>query len=691
MKAVRLTCNGTINPLGIETLWPKFGWQLKSHQKEICQSAYQIKVATSKLGLGNDANLMWATGKVTSSDSIQIAYAGSPLISEQYYYWQVRVWHKNDKPSEWSEVAFWQMGLLLPADWGNAKWIGLEKQPLRDKLVPGLFFKFLPKGFNQKIGENKLPQFRKSITVTKAVKRASIFISGLGHYELLLNGKSVSNSFLKAGWTNYEKSIFYNTYNITQQIKQGKNVIGVMLGNGMYNVPNKRYFMLLTSFGYPKWIAKIVIEYSDGQVEETFTDASWKTTESPLTYSSIFGGEDYDANLEEEEWLSPNYNDSKWEKSLIIGEPTINLQPEIQPALKINKTFTPIAINETAPEVWVYDFGQNFSGIPALEVVANGVHQIRITPSELINKDGSIDTKNMWGEHYYQYTTKGRNVEKWQPQFTYYGFRYLQVEGAVPEGNPNPKNWPVIKQLQGLFITSKAAENGTVHSSSSLINNIHSLIKWAMRSNYASVMTDCPHREKLGWIEQAHLMAPAYQFEYDSYTFFLKILKDMGDAQKSNGLVPCISPEYTQFSAQYRESPEWGGAYILLPWDVYQFYGDRDILITHYAGMKKYLAYLQGRSENYLLDIGIGDWMDLGENPPGPSQLTPTDLVDSALFYQCAFTMQKVAKVLNYEEDILVFKHLAKNIKLAFNTTYTNQKKLAMLQVAKRHWQCRCI
>ncbi len=670
MKAINLVCNSNANPLGVDNLSPKLSWKLRSNQKETNQSAYQIQVATSKHGLSNADSLMWNTGKVASSDSILISYAGTALVSAHCYYWRVRAWNQDDEPSEWSEIAFWQMGLLSPADWGTAKWIGLEKQSPKDKLVPGLFFKFLPEGFDRKIGDNKLPQFRKSITVAKEVERASIFISGLGHFELLLNGTKVSENFLKQGWTNYEKTIFYTTYDITDQVMQGENVLGAMLGNGMYNVPNERYFMLLTSFGYPKLVAKIVIEYADGEVEEIGTDASWKTIESPITYSSIFGGEGYDTNLEHTEWSSPSYNDHQWRASLIIGEPTARLQSETQPALEANHVLKATSICEIKPDVWVYDFRQNFSGIPSLGVIAEGKHQILITPAELVNEDGSINTENMWGEHYYQYTTRGNGSEKWQPQFSYYGFRYLQVEGAVPEGKPNPKNLPIITQLQGLFVTNKASENGSFRSSNSMINNIHSLIKWAMRSNYASVMTDCPHREKLGWIEQAHLMAPSYQFEYGSHSFFLKIIKDMSDAQADDGLIPCIAPEYTQFSPQYRESPEWGGAYILLPLEVYRFYGDTGVLRTHYEGMEKYLVYLESRSENHLLDIGIGDWMDLGDNPPGPSQLTPTDLVDTALFFQCASTMQKVSEVLNYQEDALIFKYLAENIKKAFNAKY---------------------
>ncbi len=676
MHVQHLICNGNANPLGVDDIAPKLSWQLCSNQNETSQSAYQIQVAASMEDLSNGDILMWNTGKVASSTSIQISYAGKALFSAHYYYWKVRVWNQDDEPSDWSEISFWQMGLLTPADWGDAKWIGLEKQGSKENLVPGIFFKFLPKNFNRKMAANKLPQFRKRFSIKNSIHSASIFVAGLGHYEILLNGKNVSNDFLKAGWTNYEKSIFYNTYDITNQLQQGENVLGALLGNGMYNVPNERYFMLLTSFGYPKLIVQVRITYADGSVQEVVSDTTWKVTESPVIFSSIFGGEGYDANLEASGWHKANYNDNHWKNSVIIGDATDKLQPEIQPPLSVNHIFEPISVKEIETDTWVYDYGQNFSGIPSLEIENSLPSQeIRITPAELIDDNGDITTQNMWGKHYYNYKTKGETIEKWQPKFTFYGFRYLQIKGAVPLGALNTKRLPVVRELNGKFITSKSIEAGSFSTSNSTINDIYKLVKWGMRSNFASVMMDCPHREKLGWLEQAHLMAPSYQFEYDSYGFFKKIIKDMRDAQTPEGLVPCIAPEYTQFSPQYRESPEWGGAYILLPWDVYRFYGEVGVLKTHYEGMKKYLAYLQGRAENYLLNIGIGDWMDLGENAPGPSQLTPTDLVDTALFFQCTSTMQKVAEVLNYEEDALIFKQLAKNIKLAFNTKYYQSEK----------------
>ena len=670
MNIINPNTNNQINPLGLDTN-PRFSWQIKSDKRGLMQSAYQIRVALSAIDLEGNKHLQWNSEKVFSDQSIWVDYNGSELKAKHTYYWQVRAWDENDNVSGWSEIGCWQMGLLKPEDRGNAQWIALDKENDADRLVPGLFCKKMPDDFgNRKVANHRLPIFRKEFIIRKSVKRATLFISGLGHFEATINGQKTTENFLEPGWTNYDRSAQYGSYDVTSLMKTDENAIAVMLGNGMYSVPNKRHFMFTGSFGLPKLILQLYIEYSDGSTDRLVSDKTWKTSAGPIVYSSIFGGEDYDATLDPSGWRNPGYDDSGWKQAVELSVVSGRLKSQSTPPLKAMESFMPVKITEQKPGLWIYDMGQNSSGIPAIEVSGKRGSKIKITPGELLDKDGRVTQEALWGPHFYQYTLKGEGVEKWQPKFTYYGFRYLQIEGAVPEGKSNPGNKTIIHELKALHTRSSADQVGKFNCSSPLFNDIFKLIDWSIKSNMTSVITDCPHREKMGWLEVMHLMFPSFQYNYNVQALFSKLVEDMAEAQTEEGLVPCITPEYTRFSDVYRQSPEWGVAAIVVPRLIYKYYGDTKPQIKHYQMMQAYHAYLSKKAKNKILDMGIGDWFDVGSNPPGPCQLTPTALTGTAFYFRVTQMMTRISGELKKPKEAAFYRKLAEEIRHAFNQEF---------------------
>jgi alpha-L-rhamnosidase len=669
IKIAALTCEYRDNPTGIDHTRPALSWKIRSTQHNTIQTAYQILVADDLKDLEDDKGKVWDSGKISSSASIQHIYAGRKLLSGQLYYWKVKVWD-NQQNAVWSGISSWRMGLLSAADWKGAKWIAYEK--LADSSINILPADGKKDRFN---ANNILPVFRKSFQLNKKVKSATAFISGLGQFELHLNGHKVGDHFLSPGWSKYDKEALYVTFDVTAQLKQGENVIGALLGNGFYYIPpvKGRYRKLKSAFGYPKMICRLQITYTDGTSTDILTDPSWKVAPSPVTFSSIYGGEDYDANLEQKGWDQSGFKESKWKTSVLVDGPVLKAQNE-EP-VKVMERFSSAEIHAVADHQWVYDLGQNASGIFEIQVSGKKGDIVRITPAELLKADGSVTQKNIGGPSYYTYILKGEGTETWSPRFTYTGFRYLQVQGAVPSGRENSSGRPVIKALTGLHIRNAAAKAGSFISSNTLFNKTNDLIDWAIKSNMVSIFTDCPHREKLGWLEELHLMGSSVRYNYNAAPLFKKSLQDMQNSQLDNGLIPAIAPEYVKFEwggDMFRDSPEWGSSGILMPWYLYQWYGDKQAIVQYYPMMQRYINYLEGKAVNHLLMQGLGDWYDLGPKPPGVSQLTPMGVTGTAIYYYDLTILQKMAVLLGKKADALKYEQLAREVKKAFNDRFFN-------------------
>lgn len=668
-SVVDLRCENRERLLGADTKGPAFSWRVVSPERNQVQAANQIQVGRSAESLETGRTALWDSGKRASSRSPFVRYEGTELESGAGYYWRVRVWDGRGRPTAWSATSFFVTGLAKTADWSGARWIAYEELPDSRKLVPGVH------GAGDNLGELAkqrpvVPLFRKEFEARDGIVRALIFVSGLGHYELSVNGRRVGGGFLSPGWTDYRKSCLYNSYDVTSLVSRGRNAVGLIAGNGFFNIDRERYRKLVIAYGMPMAILKMQIDYASGARETIVSGPDWKTAPSPVTYSSIYGGEDYDARLEQPGWDGPSFGDSSWKAAISVSGPGGRLNPEIDYPLQVMEEIAVRKIAQPKPGICVYDFGQNASGIIRLRLEGSPGQSVRISPGELLGKDGLVNQRASGEPYYWTYTLKGEGEETWSPRFTYYGFRYAQIEGAVPAGSADKGGTPRILDLHLLHTRNSASEAGSFECSNELFNRIYRLILWAIKSNLASVPTDCPHREKLGWLEQTHLMGASIQYNFDIHNLYDKLVDDMVGAQLENGLVPDIAPEYVPFEGGFRDSPEWGSASVILPWLIYRWYGDRSAMERAYPMMTKYAAYLGGKARGGLLSDGLGDWCDLGPKPPGYSQLTPLGLTATAIYYYDLTLLARMARLLGRAEEAPGFERLADEVRAAFNREY---------------------
>ncbi len=657
-----LHCEYQVNPLAVGTAMPRFSWEMlePAGARGEVQSAYRILVASTAAKLESDQGDLWDPGKVNSNATLQVEYAGKALPSMQHAFWKVELWDGGGAASAWSKVGQFSVGLLKPEDW-QAKWIAFPNDDADKKTEPS-------------------PCFRKDFAISKPVARATMYICGLGQYELTINGQRSGDTVLGPAWTMFSKTCDYDTIDITAQLKQGANALGVMLGNGMYNVAEYktannvrlRYSKFAGTMGVPKLLAQLEIEYADGTRERVITDGTWKTTRGPVTFSHAYGGEDYDARLEMAGWDSAGFAGANWQATAEVAGPgngKPRMEASMAPPIRVAKSFTPVKITHPKDGMWVYDFGQNLCGWPIIHVAGAAGATVKMTPGELLAADGTVSQSSFHGPTWLSYTLKGGGEETWHPRFATLGYRYVAVEGAAP-ADKSVAAVPQIRAMTSEFIHADVREVGTFASSDDTLNRIHALIDSAILSNTQSVLTDCPHREKLGWLEQSQLMCEAIGMNYDVSALYTKMCRDMRDSQTADGLVPNIAPEYTVFKDNFRDSPEWGAATVIDPWFLYQTYGDQRILREQYGVMKRYVAYLGTKSTDNLLNHGLGDWFDIGPKKPGVSQLTTNSLTSSATYYCDLHIMQQVAEVLHEDADAKQFAILADKVRSAFNAKF---------------------
>lgn len=659
------SCNGRQEPVGLDVPRPSFSWKTASEQRGFIQSAYRILVADSREKLNAGEGNIWDSGKRRSQESIMVRYDGAPLKSSTRYYWKVKIWNAKNRASEWSMTGSFVTGLMRQDDWGSSMWIALEKDDPDKSLFPGIHEPEVKSRIGDRmVGNYQLPVFRKSATINKQVREAFAHISGLGHFEFFINGQKVGNDFLDAGWTQYSKTVLYESFDITYMLNQGENILSVMLGNGFYNIPRERYFKQLISYGAPKLRAYITITYTDGTADTIVTDRSWKVCAGPITYSSIYGGEDFDARILPDSWKTLDFDDSSW-STPVTSECNARMVHQQSPPLKVRDVLPTVKKYKNSKGNWIFDLGQNFSGVVEIKVKGERGQHILLRPGELLNNDSTVNQYASGAPYYWEYTLNGKGQESWHPQFTYYGFRYIEASGDADLGT---------LELTGLHTTSSADEAGHFSCSLPMFNKTYSLIDWAIRSNMASILTDCPHREKLGWLEVAHLMMYSISYRYQLDDLYHKIMNDMRDSQTEKGTIPSIAPEYVRFAGGFEDSPEWGSAFIILPWYVYRWYGDKSLMEEYYQDMKKYLDYLTSRSENGIIEYGLGDWYDLGPNNPGYAQLTSNGVTATAMYYYDTTIMRNIAELFGHDDDAEAFSEQAEKIKDAYNKRFYNAR-----------------
>jgi len=644
----------------MDTRWPRLSWELASTERSQIQTAYRIVVSDDEDDAARGIGQHWDTGKVHSSDTFHICYQGKPLASGRRYYWKVWSWNQADRRSEDGEVAYFETGLLDPEDW-TAKWIGAQK-------------------------DISAPLFRKAFSIEKKVRKATVYISGLGYYELYLNGTRVGDQVLAPAWSDYDnrnitgllypfedrttKRVHYITHNVTDLLIQGNNAICVMLGNGFYN-QSERTIEGNMSYGSPKLIFQLIIAYEDGARESVLSDESWKISAGPILFNNVFYGEVYDARLEQTGWACSGFDDSGWNQALPVRPPAGRLISQLCPVDKAISVLHPKSITHVKEDVYVFDFGQNFSGWVRIRAEGPAGTPITLRFAEECGEDGQLDVTSCGGEDQVQtdvYVMKGSGgIEQYEPRFTWHGFRYVEVSGFP--GKPN------LNDLEGIIVHAAVEETGHFECSEPLFNQVQHLYRWSQLSNlHGGVPSDCPHRERLGYTGDGHLTAEAAMFNFDMASFYTKWIEDIRDAQnRDTGFVPHTVP----FNGG-GGGVAWGCAYVIMPWLMFRTYGDKGLLEAHYEGMKRWLAYLATRNdhgEHLVLFEEPGSWF-LGDwCVPGENELPPV-LVSSFYYAYVTRIMSQIANVLGNDEDRDLFTEQFGRICSAINKQFLDEDKL---------------
>ena len=694
----------------IDQAKPTLHWQVKAPLlKDVHISSYQLKVATTRSQLNErvksqhkKADLVWDPGKrpLDLNSGFSQQYAGPSLQSDKTYYWSVRVFDDKGRISSWSKVDSFQTALLDKNDWKQAQWIGRKQMAIEDRVLPGDEPKQQTgpdgKSVQLPLGENydTLPLFRKAFRLKGAkadIQKATLYIAGLGHFEASLNGQKIGDQLLAPGWTNYQKEALYVGLDVKNLLAEGDNALGVLLGGGFYFIPAAKgwYKKLLVQYGYPKLICRLSIQYRSGQSQDIVSDGSWQTAKSGILLNSIYGGQLEDARLSKTGWDQPGYQeDGDWRSVVLVTDTAPRLQAQLIDPIKVMQRFTVSRIykvdkggKDSGPQVpvYTYDMGQNASAIPVIRIKGKKGDTVLLRPAEIINKDYSVNQKAT-GKYQLIYILGHDGVSIWRPRFNYTGFRYVEVEGALPKDSANPECRPVLLDMQSWHIRNSAPAAGSFTSSNELFNKTSELINWAIKSNMMSVLTDCPTREKLGWLEQVHLMGSSLRYNWQVAPLMKKALADMRASQTASGLVPEIAPEYTVFTWGgdiFRDSPEWGSSAVILPWYLYEWYGDQSELQKNYDMMQRYVQYIDGQAKAHIVYKGLGDWYDLGPKPPGVSQLTPSGLTATAIYYYDLKIMEKAARLLDKQGDAAKYAAAAAVVQKAFNEKFLKVDKAA--------------
>lgn len=659
MKITNLRCEYKINPIGVDIENPRFSWNLEAKERGAKQSGYQLLVATSLEKLETGQVDIWDSKKVFTGKSIQIYHEGKKLQSNLKYFWKVIVWDQDGKYYS-SEPNFWTTGLLKESDW-KAKWIGLDKAVGEDN----------PNDPHRKLTSRML---RKEFDINNEIKSATAFISGLGLFEFYLNGQKIGDQVLAPGLTEYNKRTFYMTFDITNNLVDKKNAIGVILGNGRYFAPREAEPTETRTYGFPKVICQLEIKYEDGTSETILSDESWKLlTEGPTRINSEYDGELYDARMEKDGWNITNYEDSKWINAELVEEPGEKLVAQPNEPIKIMEEVNPISVKEIKPGTFIYDMGQNMVGWVEIYVKGDRGEKVTLRFSETINDDGSLFLDNIRGAEVTDtYILKGEGNEIWEPKFTYHGFRFVEMIGYP--GKPN------LSSIKGKVIHDDLDISGTFSCSNSLINSIYKNAYWGIRGNYRSIPTDCPQRdERQGWLGDRSAECTGESYMFDISNLYNKWLIDIQDAQKDNGSIPDVAPSYWPF---YSDNTTWPGTYLFASDMLYTQYGDLEAIKSHYPNMKKWINHMrQYVKDGVMTRDTYGDWCVPPEDvtfihTADPNRTTSSELIGTAYFYYELKLMGKFARLLDKKDDQLLFENEASKMKEAFVTNFLDTERI---------------
>jgi alpha-L-rhamnosidase len=634
IKVKKIRCEYKENPVGIDVLHPRLSWQLESDIRNTLQTAYRLQVSKVDNFL---TDIVWDTGKVDDQQSTHIEYKGIALESRVRYYYRVQVWDNKGNTCEWSETCYWEMGFLNNAEW-IAQWITPKEDLDSSKPSP-------------------CPMFRKVFEVAGKVKSARIYATSLGLYELNLNGSRFGNALFTPGWTSYNTRLQYQVYDVTEQIKENRNAIGVVLGDGWYR-------------GYLAWgdrrntfgeklaaLIQLHIKFEDGREEIITSDKGWKASIGPIIMSDIYMGETYDARLEKGGWSLPEYNDSDWKSVAILEHTKEILVAQENVPVKVINEIKPIQLLTTPEGDTVLDMGQNMVGWLRFRVKAQAGTVITLQHIEVLDKEGNFYTENLRSaKQTVQYTTSGVGEEIYEPHFSFQGFRYVRITGYP--------GTLTLNDFTGRVIHSDMEPTGSFTCSDELVNQLQHNIEWGQKGNFLDVPTDCPQRdERLGWTGDAQVFIRTACYNMNVAPFFTKWLRDLKADQTKEKGVPFVIPQVLDENSY--SSAAWGDAAVICPWTLYLCYGDKRILEEQYESMKAWVEYIRVQGENeYLWNTGFhfGDWLGLDAKEGDYVGATARDFIATAFYAYSTELLKKTAEIIKNDADVKIYSQLYNKI-----------------------------
>ncbi|MBN1417194.1 MAG: family 78 glycoside hydrolase catalytic domain [Planctomycetes bacterium] len=665
IEPIDLRCEGLSDPIGIDGSRPRLSWIVESRERAQVQNGYHILAATSPEKLAPGEADLWDTGRVESDRSVLVPYGGSPLASGRRIHWKLRVWDKDDAMSRWSEPAWFEMGLLEPDDW-RAVWIARARPP---RIREEAFYE-----------DDPAPLFRKTFRIEKPVARARIYISGLGYYELRLNGERVGDRLLDPAWTSYAKRVLYSTYDVTERLREGENAIGAMLGNGWYDPLPLRMWGWLNlrdhlAIGTPRMIAMLAIEFADGTRRTIGTDESWRTTGGPMIRNSVYLGEVFDARREPAGWDEPGFDDGEWEGAALAKEPVGPLRAQMLPPIRMKERLVPKAITEPKPGVFIFDLGENIAGWAWIRVRGPAGTRVTLRYGELLHPDGTLNgmtavcgqikgngAKNSPGAPATAFQTdayilRGGTEETWMPRFTFHGFRYVEVTGFP--GRPDRES------LRGIVVRSDIETIGRFACSNPLFNRIDAMVRRTFFGNIFGVQSDCPHREKFGYGGDIAATSEAALLLFDMGTFYAKAVRDLADAARADGGLTETAP-FVGIADQGlggKSGPiGWGTAHPLLIRQLYRYCGDRELLEEQFETARRWVDFIASKVPDRIVAKGIGDHESLAAKQ--------VPLTSTAFFHLNSRLVADAARILGRSDDAERYTALAEDIRRAFNEKF---------------------
>jgi alpha-L-rhamnosidase len=818
MRIVQVTCEGLSDPAGIDAAAPRLSWQMASGVRGERQRGYQVIVASRPEFLASDRGDLWDTGRMNSDISVNVPYGGRALESGKAYYWKVRVWNGEEKPSAWSGPAMWSMGLLSKADW-IGKWIGLDGidtayhltgtswiwypkgRPENAAPVGTRFFRHTvnlpaapaltsarfhitgdnectlyvngtevsrsdnlrlvadidvrerlhagvnvfaasvrnvgdgpnpagligvleiryedgrearfttdaswktsdrespgwetvtfedrawvnakvigpagmqPWGEMYGLEDRRLPArwLRREFDAGKKVVRGTAYICGLGLSELYINGKKAGDHVLSPALSQYPKRTYYVTHDVTSSLRQGRNAVGVVLGNGRFFAPRLSEPTFTQTFGFPKLLFQLHIEFDDGTSADVVSDESWKlTTAGPIRTNNEYDGEEYDARMELSGWASPGYDDSGWERAGVVASPGGMIRAQMIEPIRVTGTLKPVSITEPKPGLFIVDMGQNMVGWCRLHVTGTSGTRVTLRHAETLKADGTLYLDNIRSAKVTDvYTLRGGGAETWEPRFTYHGFRYVEVTGFP--GRPGPET------IEGRVVNDDVKSAGEFTCSHAVINRIYKNIVWGVRGNYRSMPTDCPQRdERQGWLGDRSAESRGETYLFDIQALYAKWLQDMEDAQRDDGSVSDVCPSYWPL---YNDNVTWPSSTVIIPGALFDQYADSDIIRRHYASMVKWIDHMGTFVANGIITKdSYGDWCVPPEDPKlihsnDPMRKTAPGILATSYFYHDLRLMSRYAKMLGKSTDAKRFDEMAARMLNGLNTSFFNSEK----------------